>query len=85
MAISTLPKLPKNMKIRAGDTNIPSILAPEQFTTAAASLPLQLDVNTMAAVMVHGIHIVICSPSNKYGVISVTSRSNELSANPKSG
>lgn len=83
--ISTLPRLPRNMKIKAGVNRIPNKLATAVFTTAAASFPDEFTVNTTADDIVVGRHSVINNPSNKYGDNEVIAFKIDTNAIPMHG
>ena len=83
--ISTLPRLPRNMNIKAGVNKIPSKLATAVFTTAAASFPDEFTVNTTAEEIVVGRHNVINNPSNRYGDNEVIAFKIDVSAIPTHG
>ena len=85
MGISTLPKLPRNINIRAGVSNIPNKFATAVFTTAAASFPDEFTVNTTADEIVVGRHNVINNPSNKYGDNVVIAFKIDVNAIPMHG
>ena len=83
--ISTLPRFPRNMNIKAGVNRIPNKLATAVFTTAAASFPDEFTVNTTADEIVVGKHNVISNPSNKYGDNDVMAFKIDVNAIPTHG